>query len=172
MEILKLFWGNISIAIRIGDNLTDVYLKGCILTSEKQALSWCLHLLAVEDAVCGMRMMCWMPYAIIHLPALVTFLAQQDDFDRKQHAILCVGVSCIRLMYNQCKGCSRRQTSPFIVFSMSATQECVQPSISVPWRGMKKKIQRKFGFCDDQTNCIRVTAADVPGQLIFVRGSL
>jgi hypothetical protein len=62
MDILSLHWGNISVDIRIGDNLTDEYLKGCTVIREKQALSWRMHLLAVEDAICGMRRMGWTSY--------------------------------------------------------------------------------------------------------------
>jgi hypothetical protein len=40
MGILLLDWGNMSIDIRIGDNLTDVYLKECNVIWEKQSLSW------------------------------------------------------------------------------------------------------------------------------------
>jgi hypothetical protein len=39
MEILSLHSENISVDIRIGDNLTDIYLKRCIVIYEKQALS-------------------------------------------------------------------------------------------------------------------------------------
>jgi hypothetical protein len=47
MEILSLHWGNISVDIRIGDNLTDVYLKWCIVIWEKQAFSCCMHVLVM-----------------------------------------------------------------------------------------------------------------------------
>jgi hypothetical protein len=41
------------------------------------------------------------------------------------------------------KCCSRGQTSPSSVFLMSATQECLHPSIYVLWRGMKGKCMRR-----------------------------
>jgi hypothetical protein len=101
MEFLSLQWGIISIDIRIGDYLTDVYSKGCVVIWEKQALSWCVHLLAVEDVVCGIRRMCWISCTVTHQPALVTFLLQQDDFRRDQHGVLWVRIIYISLMHNR-----------------------------------------------------------------------
>jgi hypothetical protein len=49
MEILSLRWGNVSIDIRIGDNLTDVYLKEFIVIWEKQAHPLLVHLLVVDE---------------------------------------------------------------------------------------------------------------------------
>jgi len=59
MEILSLHWENMSFDIRIRGCLTDVYLKGCITVWEKQSLSWRMHLLAGDDAMCVTRRMCW-----------------------------------------------------------------------------------------------------------------
>jgi hypothetical protein len=111
MGILWLHWENVSSDNRIWDYLTDVYFKGCIVIWEKQALSWRMHLLAVEDTVCGMRRTCWVSYRVTNQPTLVTFILQQDVFLREQHGVLCVRMGCIRFMYNQCKGCSRERTS-------------------------------------------------------------
>jgi hypothetical protein len=101
MGILSLHWGNISFDILIADDLTDVYFKRRIVPWEEQALSWRMHLLAVEDAVCGMKRMCSRPYTITHQRALSRFLLQQDDFLRVQYDVLCVRMSCILFMNKQ-----------------------------------------------------------------------
>jgi len=79
-----------------------------------------------------------------------------------------------RFMYNQCTICGREQTFSCRIFSMSATKDCVHPSVSVTWRGMKEKVYAtEVRVCDDVINRIQVTAADiVPGQMFFVRGSI
>jgi hypothetical protein len=125
-------------------------------------ISWRMRLLAVEDAVCGMRGNVLDIVHGNHQPALVTFLLQQDDFFLEQHDILCVRMSCIRSMYSQCKFCSRGQTSLSWVLSMIATQDCVHTSISVPCRGMKwRGYAADFRVCDDLINRIRLTAKNI-----------
>jgi hypothetical protein len=107
MEILSLHRGNISVDIRIRDNLTEVNLKRCIIIWEKRTLSCHMHVLAEEDAVWGMTRMCWISHTITDQPALITFLLQQDDFLRIQYGVLRVRISFIFFMYNQYKGCSQ-----------------------------------------------------------------
>jgi hypothetical protein len=63
--------------------------------------------LAVEDAMCGMRRLCWISHTITHQPALVIFLLQQDDFLRVRYGVLRVVISHMIFMYNQYKGCSQ-----------------------------------------------------------------
>jgi hypothetical protein len=58
VESLSLDGGNISVDIRFGGNLADVYLKRCIAVSEKQAFSCRLHVLAVKYVMWGMKRMC------------------------------------------------------------------------------------------------------------------
>jgi hypothetical protein len=172
MDILSLHWGNISVDIRIGDNVTNVYLKECIVIWEKQVFSCHLCVLAVEGAVCGVRRMCWIPYTTTHQPALVAFPSQKDDSQRAAW-LLCVRISLIRSIYKQCRGCGRGRTTPSTVFSMGASHDCVYPSMSVPWRGMKGNVYAtEVRVCDYVINRIKATAADIrPGQLPFVRGS-
>jgi hypothetical protein len=77
-------------------------------------------------------------------------------------------------MYNQCEGCSRRQTFPCTVFSMGATTVYARSSLSLPWSGMKENVYtREVRVCCGVINRIQVTAAAiVPWQLFFVRGSV
>jgi hypothetical protein len=101
-----------------------------------------MHLLAAEDALCGMRRVCWIPRTITHQPALVTFLLQQDYFLTEQHV---VRISCVRSNYDQCKGCCRGQTGV-------ARHEGKSSCHEVP-------------VYDDIISPIQVAAADiVPGQ--------
>jgi hypothetical protein len=62
-----------------------------------------------------------------------------------------------------------QQGTNISVYSLldSAAQGCVHPSISEPWRGMKRTVYAaEIRVCDDQIKCIQVTTADtVPGQL-------
>jgi hypothetical protein len=54
---------------------------------------------------------------------------------------------------------------------MVATQDCVHPSISVPWRGMKEKVYAtEVRVCDDLINCIHLTAADIVRGQLFRQG--
>jgi hypothetical protein len=99
MIILSLYWGDTSIDIRTGDNLTDVYFKGCIAVWEKQALLLRMDLLAVEDGMCVMGRLCWTLHTITHQPALVTFHLQQDDFLKERHGVLCMRMSRNSFLY-------------------------------------------------------------------------
>jgi hypothetical protein len=86
MEIL-LHWGNISVDFQIEDYLTDLYLKGCIVIWEKQALSWRMHLLVMEDTASRMLRLCWIMHVITHQPALVTFILQRTTFLAVWHTV-------------------------------------------------------------------------------------
>jgi hypothetical protein len=133
MEVLWQHWGNIRVDIRIGDNLTDVYLK-------KQALSCLMHVLAEEDAVCGMRRMCWISHMITHQPALVTFILQQDDFLKVQYGVLDVRISRILFMYNQYKGCSQRTIiSVYGVLDVCYTRDCGHINFYAVYSGLMKQ---------------------------------
>jgi hypothetical protein len=156
MDILSLHWGNISVDICIGDNLTDVYLKGCIVIREKQA--WKTQYVGWGG---------WVGYRT-HQSALVTFPLQEDFSE--QRGILCA--RHIRFISNQGKGCSSGQTCPCTVSTTGATQDCAHPSHSVPWRGKQENVYpRDARLCDDVINRIQLTAVDItPGQLFFVRG--
>jgi hypothetical protein len=117
MEILSLHWGDISMDIWIGDNFTIVYLKECIVIWERgtrvsHALAGCgrRNVRDEEDVL-----------DVVHdNPSASTrhVLLHQDDFLREQLGVLCVRISCIRFIYNQCDSWSRRQTSPSTVCSM------------------------------------------------------
>jgi hypothetical protein len=86
-----------------------------------------MHMLAVEDAMCGMRRMCWILYTITYHPALITFLLQQEDFLREQYGVLYVRISCILLlMYNQYKMLRKWAHS----LSLRSLQPYINPSTS------------------------------------------
>jgi hypothetical protein len=84
-----------------------------------------MYVLAVEDAMCGSRRMCWISYTITHHPALVTFLLQQDDFLILRYGVLHVRISCIIFMYNQYKGSNFSVYSSFELWtSLSFSVVC------------------------------------------------
>jgi hypothetical protein len=136
MEILLLRWGNVSIDIRIGDNLTNVYLKECIVIWEKQAHSLLVHLLVVED---------------VDKDDVLDTAPSPRQISSATGRLSCA-TRCLQL----------------------PAQDCVHPSICVPWRGWKEHVcVTEVPVGDDLINRIQVTAADtVPGQLFFVRGSI
>jgi hypothetical protein len=64
-------------------------------------------------------MMHWLQCMVTHQPALAHFLFNRTNL-LQSSAEYCVRISCNRFRYNQCKGCSRGQTSLSTVFSISA----------------------------------------------------
>jgi hypothetical protein len=163
VEILSLHWGNISVDIRIRDNLTDVYLKRCIVIWEKRTLSCRVNLLAVEDAVCGMRTMCCISYIITHQPALGTFFLQQEDFLTVQYGALCVTISYILFLSNQHKGCSQG-TNIFVYISLN---ECYT-SLWTPWHFCTLCCGLKWRYLQEVVYTIYTTCMFWQGRILML----
>lgn len=129
-----------------------------------------MPLLAMEDAMCGMRMICWILNTVTHPSTSACHISSTTErlYERAAWRTVC------DFIYNQCRVCNRGQTSPSTVFTMRAMQDCVHSLVCDLWQGMKEKIYAtEVWVCYDLVNHIQVTDADfIPGQLFFVRTSI
>jgi hypothetical protein len=171
---LGILWrhrGNVYIHIRIADYLTEVYLKRRIAIWEKQALSRLMNLLAVEDAMCGMRNMCCISYTITHQPALiVTFLLQQDVFLREQHGLLCVRI-LLPFHVQPVQGLHQETNSVYSFVDEWYARLYTPLSFCVVARHEGKSLCHGSLSLRHLINCIQVTAANIlPGQMFFRPG--
>jgi hypothetical protein len=126
-------------------------------------------LLAVKDAVFGMRRMCWISYTVTHQPALiVTFLLQQDDFLRAAwHALR---ENTVIPFHVPVQGLQQETNMPVYIFLDWSYVTLITPlNICALARHEGKKVHATdVGVCDDLINRTLVTAAVILlGHLFF-----
>jgi hypothetical protein len=129
MEIPLLWSGNVSIDIGIRQNLTDVYLKGCLVIWEKQALM--AHALAD-----GVRRVCWTP----HTASTRHICSATGRLSRR------AARRTVRETKSYPKGL-QQGTKTSVYSFVGESYARLHPSISVLLRGAKERFMpRKFGF--------------------------
>jgi hypothetical protein len=125
--------------------------------------------LAVEGAMCAIRVMYWIAHTIPHQPAVVTLLIQQEDFLIEQHVceskLYPFHVQPVKVLQH------RTNITVHRFLDECYLRFCAPLNFCAVARHEGKSYATEVRVCDNLINSIQVTAADIVTRQIFSSGA-